>query len=238
MNGVDAGSKVGVQYRNRLVGNESSDWMPVSCEGLSPQQIGSALRESPPGGKIRLVGVPKTMPGFASGLDVETQFRIDGDVGDYAFMLGANSNWEVAGDAGLGLAHSLVSSSLLIRGSAGDYLAACAQGGFVAVHGRSGNATAFGLAGAEVVVRSKSGDYAGAGMVKGILVLANGSGLGLGSGMTGGSIYLRGEAASVSPRLKKIRMKDADAMRLSLLLARAEIRGDAREFKLYQVPAH
>ncbi|MEM7558812.1 MAG: hypothetical protein AAF394_06785, partial [Planctomycetota bacterium] len=65
-------------------------------------------------------------------------------------------------------------------------------------------------------------------------VLANGAGENLGIGMTGGAIYLRGEARSVAPDLRVERMRDADSMRLSLLLARAGVRGDIKEFKLYR----
>ena len=149
-------------------------------------------------------------------------------------MLGAGASFEVFGDVGHSCAHSFAGGSLLVRGNTGDFLGAYAQSGFLAVLGKTGHDCGFFLNGAEIVVRSVAGDRAGGSMCGGILVLANGTGHQLGQAMTGGSIFLRGDASSIAESIRKVRMKDADNLRLSLLLARAGIKGDVKEFSLYQ----
>jgi formylmethanofuran dehydrogenase subunit C len=209
----------------------------LDCRTLDPQQLSERLQALPAASQIVLDHPASAGPGLAAGLNVEADFQVNGDLEDFALMLTANSNWDIRGNAGVALGHSMVSAKILVRGSVGDHLAAFAQGGFIAVHGKAGDGVAYSLSGGEVLVRSASGNYAGAFMSKGTLVLANGTGHQLGFGLTGGTVFVRGEVASIAPSLRKLRMKDTDAMRLSLLLARAKIRGEAKDFKLYQVKA-
>ncbi len=146
-------------------------------------------------------------------------------------MLSQSALVEVHGNAGVCCGHSLASGTVLIHGSAGDGLGAFATGGFIAVFMHASRRCAMELAGAEVFVRRVVGDEAGYGMRDGVLVLGNGAGENLGLGMTGGVIFVRGDVKSVAPTVRPARMKDAEALRLSLLLARAGIKGSAADFK-------
>lgn len=206
----------------------------LDCSGLSLQALGERLRASQPGGILQLKSLDHRLSGVGAGLDREGTFRVDGSVGDFCFMLAMNSEWDVDGDAGAACAHSLVSCRVLIRKSAGRYLGAFATGGFIAVYGKAGAGCGYGLAGADVLVRSTVGDHAAAYMTDGVLILANGAGENLGEGMTGGTVYVRGEIQSLSDDVRPLRMKDTDSVRLSLLLARAGIKGDVSEFKIYR----
>ncbi len=206
----------------------------LSCLQLSNQQVTERLRGITNGESVRIADLSNSFHGLAAGLNTEARFEVAGSVGDFALMLNANSEWRIEGDAGVALGHSMISSSILLRGSAGSHVGAFAKGGFIAVQGSAGDAPGYGLAGGEVLVRSRSGDGAGAYMTDGILVLANGTGKAFGLGMRGGILYVRGDIDALSEDVRKVRMKDADAMRLSLLLARAEMRGDVREFKLFK----
>ena len=71
-------------------------------------------------------------------------------------------------------------------------------------------------------------------MRSGNLILGNDAGPDLGLDATGGTIYLRGEAASIAEGMREVKMKDADSMRLGLLLVRAGIRAATKEFRIYR----
>lgn len=216
------------------MGNEDEKLEKIDCASLSAKQIGNKLSSLDDGAEVLLTGCAPSLSGLGAGSRLSAAVRVDGGAGNFACMLSSDTDWELRGDAGCGMGHSLVSGRVLATGTAMDHTGAYAQGGFIAVLGRSGQYSGFALDGGEVLIRSICGDYAGARMKAGVLVLANGTGNQLGKGMTGGDIFLRGDAESVSDCIKKHRMKDADSLRLSLLLARAGIQGDVKEFSLYR----
>lgn len=213
---------------------EELEMVGIDCHGLSSQAIAERLRTTPSDMSVRLEQMQPPVHGLAAGANLESKVAVDGSVGDFAFMLGANALLEISGNAGSSCGHSMVSGSVLVRGSVGDYLAAFAKGGLVVVHGTAGNRCGYGLAGGDAFVRGLVGKEAAFCMSDGVLVLGNGAGDGLGRGMTGGTLYIRGEAKSIDEQLRPFRMKDADAMRLSLLLARAGIKAASRDFKAYR----
>ncbi|RMF41655.1 MAG: hypothetical protein D6753_09245 [Planctomycetota bacterium] len=192
------------------------------------------LRSVPTGEQVVVCGTSEKTHGLAAGLDCDCALEIRGDAGDFLFMMGRAAAIELHGIAGDCAGYSLCSGSLLIRKSCGDFLGAYARGGFVGVHGRCGDYCGYALDGGDVVVRSVCGQRAACGMTSGDLVLCNGAGDDLGLNMQGGTIFVRGDVASFAPQVRMFRMKDTDSMRLSLLLARAGIKGDAKQFKVYR----
>ncbi len=173
--------------------------------------------------------------GFAPGLTQAVNIHVQGDLGDFAFMLNQCAEVDVNGNVGHCAGHSLASGGLIVNGNAGDSFGAYATGGIVASIGRAGARCGLCLSGGDVVVRSDVGDEAGLGMTGGTLVLGNSVGDHLGAGMLGGTIYVRGTIKSMAPGVREFRLKEADTMRLSLLLARAGIRAAAKEFRVYRL---
>lgn len=211
---------------------EESSEIIIDGSGMRHQELCNRLREATSEMTVRLERV-ETHAGLASGLTTEAALKIAGDVGDFAMLMADGVNAEIAGNAASSCGHSLVSGRILIKGRAGDYLGAFASGGFIIVHGQAKNRCGFDLCGAEIFVRGNVGDEAGCNMSSGVLVLGNGAGDNLGAGMTGGMIYIRGDVKSKSNDVRPVRMKDADAMRLSLLLVRAGVKGGGDGFKAY-----
>ncbi len=218
--------------------NDSSS-EEIDCAKLSCSELAARLRALGEDTTARLLGVdrPAKRAGLCSGFARRQSIEIDGSVGDFLFLLGAEANIAVRGNVGRCAGHSMVSGMISVHGNAGDYLAAYAKEGFVAVLGHAGDRCAQSLVGADVLVRSKVGEQAAYGMRGGCLVLGNGAGKNLGEGMSGGVIFVRGEVKSVAEHLRAIRLKDADAMRLSLLLVRAGIKADGADFKALRVRA-
>ena len=209
----------------------------LNCAALPHAELMQALRAAASESLWTLQNVDSATDGFGAGLASSADVTCEGNVGDFAFMLGEFENVELTGNAGSCCAHSLVSGRLLVRGRAGDFFGAYATGGFLVVHGSVKNQCGYGLSGAEMFVRGAAGDGAASQMRDGVLVLGNGAGKNTGLGMEGGTLYIRGEVQSLAEGVRPIRMKDADTLRLSLLLARAGVKGGVKEFKAYRPKA-
>lgn len=207
-----------------------------NCAKWSPVELNAKLRGLAEGAAIELTGhTPQAgQIGLCCGLDQRVNVDVAGDVGDFLFFLGAEASLDVRGNAGNCLGHSMRSGRITVTGSVANSAAAYATGGFVAVLGQAGDLCAQGLSGADVFVRSRAGNQAGHSMRDGTLVLGNGCGEQLGNQMTGGVIYVRGEVASKANGLRLDRMKNADLLRLSLLLAEAGIKSQGSEFKVFR----
>jgi glutamate synthase domain-containing protein 3 len=172
-----------------------------------------------------------------AGYDHTLELVFDGSIGAFALMAAQQVAAEVTGNVSTGCGHSLRSGSILIRGDASNFLAAYAVGGYIAVHGRAGDFVGYGLAGADVFVRSRCGHGVGVNMSSGALVLGNGCGDNLGQGMTGGAIYVRGEVGSTAENVQVGRLKEADTIRLSLMLVRAGIKTTLEKFQVFRAKA-
>jgi methylamine---glutamate N-methyltransferase subunit B len=199
----------------------------------APGAINAHLRawaEAPPE-TLTLQGAAG-QPGLATGLHLPLSLKIQGNCGPFAGLLNAGGELDIEGDTGTACGHSMSSGSILIRGNAGDSLGAFARGGFIGVHQSAGDRCGLMVDGADIVVRLGVGRCAGYRMQSGNLVIGGDAGEELGYGCVGGTIFLRGNAASLAPQLKEMRLRDADAMRLSLLLVRAGIRAATKDFRM------
>jgi len=202
------------------------------------EELRAALERFPEQVRHRLIGLPGTLVGVGAGLDRAVDVLVDGNVGPYAFMLCQRGRIEITQNAGLACGHSFHSGNILIRGDCGSHVAAYALGGLVAVHGRAGDFAAYGLSGGEVVIRSRCGLAAGASMNSGTLIIGNGAGEELGQGMTGGTIFVRGPVDSLADGVQSVPTKDADSLRLGLLLARAGLKTKLAEFQAFRPIPH
>ncbi len=221
----------------------------IDCGLLSPHELAAQLRVERLKAeelraqncevKLELTGLDAKLlhSGVCSGLSEHISVCAMGSVGDYCFLLGAEAILDIRGNVGDCLGHSMTSGHVTVHGNAGRHVAAYAKGGFVAVLGQAGDGCATGLVGADVLIRSRAGDRAGWCMQGGTLLLGNGAGDELGAGMTGGLIYVRGEVKSKSASVRMERFKEADSLRLSLLLARAGIKASGADFKVYRPKA-
>lgn len=207
-----------------------------NCASWSAAELADRLRELEDDATVELTGhVPHIdQAGLCSGLHQRLTVEVSGDVGDFFFFLGAEAILDVRGHAGDYVGHSMQSGRITVTGNVNRSAAAYASGGFLAILGQAGERCGEALSGADVFVRSRAGNQAGYGMRAGTLVLGNGCGEMLGAEMSGGVIYVRGEVASKSSGLRLDRMKDADSMRLSLLLARAGIKSTGRDFQVFR----
>ena len=216
-----------------------SDHVPNASEPFDLRKVGlgainAQLRTNEEASEAaRIVGA-SGQSGLATAIAQEIKVTVAGSVGSLFGMLNAGGELEVAGDAGAACGHSMTAGGILVRGHAGAALGCFARGGFIGVHGTAKDDCGLGLNGADIVVRQTVGARAAHGMRAGNLVLGSDAGAELGKECVGGTIYLRGDASSIGPALREVRMREPDAVRLGLLLVRAGIKGTAKDFRVYR----
>ncbi|MEM7560713.1 MAG: hypothetical protein AAF394_16440, partial [Planctomycetota bacterium] len=115
----------------------------LDCSTLGVREIGEQLRAAETDSRWELDGVSRKWPGLGAGCETEFQVKIAGDVGDFAFMLSQNAEWEVNGKAGVCCGHALVSGRVVVHESAAECVGANMQGGFVAVLGTAARRCGF-----------------------------------------------------------------------------------------------
>ena len=112
---------------------------------------------------------------------------------------------------------------------------AFSRGGLITLLGNAGRRVGAGMCGGEIVVKGSIGSQAAMEMTAGTLLIFGNAGAMLGQDMLGGTIYLRGKAASLAPQLEECRLKEADRLRIGLLLLKSGVQGDARDFRVLKV---
>lgn len=211
---------------------EAQEPLRLTLSQLGERRLHERLREIEPERRVELTLDGPLMAGLAAGVDRGYTLKVDGAGGDYVMLLASELETEIVGEVGVGCGHSMVSGNLLIHGRAGDYLGCYAQGGLITVYKSAGHHCGEAAGGVDIVVAGRAGDYAARGMSAGVMVLGNGAGKQLGIGMRGGVLYVRGKVGAMSDDVKAARMKEADSLRLSLLLARSGLKGKVDEFRV------
>jgi formylmethanofuran dehydrogenase subunit C len=159
---------------------------------------------------------------------------VNGSLGKHCLFGHEDLNVTVRSDVGNACGCAIESGEILVEGNCGDGLGAFGRGGFIATYGSAGLRCGVGLDGSDLFVRQSVGDYAAMNMRSGTLVIGRSAGEHLGLGMTGGIIFLRRSAASLAPDIVETKMKESERVRLGLLVAKAGIRTDAKEFRTYK----
>jgi len=218
---------------------EGMDWRKFQQELLAEHRASERYGEK--GSKANLrkirIGPCKGESLVASGWQVNNAIVLDGDLGDYCLSHFHGAEADVLGSIGHCGVQAIQSGAVIIRGHAGNAIAAYGTGGLVAVYGNAGKRAAVALDGADVLVRGSVGTQAAYAMRSGSLIIGGSAGAELGQGMTGGVIYIRGEPASVAKQLREVKMREADRMRLGLILLKAGVKSTGREFRVFRPDA-
>ncbi len=169
---------------------------------------------------------------LAAGFNVNCRVSMKGNLGDYCLCSISNAEMEVHGRAGCGLGESMESGSIVVHGDTGDATGAFNRGGFIAVYGNTGRRTATGMCGGDIVVKGSIGAQGAFAMTDGALLVFGAAGAMLGHRMTGGTIYIRGEVESITSHIEASRLRESDRLRIGLLLLKAGLTGDAKDFRV------
>jgi formylmethanofuran dehydrogenase subunit C len=171
---------------------------------------------------------------IGAGIESVQRWRIEGSLGDYCLLSFGGQDSEVTGDVGYAFGQGMESGQLVVRGHAGAYLASLATRGLLAVYGSAGERCGAGLLGGELMVRGDVGKECGYRMRSGTIIVGGSAGPLLGAEMRGGTIYVRGEVDSLAPGVLEYRLKEADHIRIGLMLLKSGVKATGKEFRGFQ----
>jgi methylamine---glutamate N-methyltransferase subunit B len=172
---------------------------------------------------------------LGTGVASNVPWSFQGRLGDYCFGAAANLECKVDGEVGHGFAEMMQSGIIEVRGNAGDALMGFGKSGLIVVHGNTGRRAGVGLDGGELIVKGSVGSQAGFEMQSGTIIIFGSAGSMLGLDARGGTIYVGGEVESTSANLEEDRIREADRLRLSLLLLKAGIETKPASWKVFRV---
>ena len=219
--------------------NLSQDQNEISLDvsGLTSREVNAQLRSlidaSAAIVRVRIVGAEQ-QDNLVTAIP-PAQILISGDVGNFCAAALRNADVEILGSAETGVAHSLQSGVVTVRNSCSAAAGAMAEGGLIVIHGDAGARCGAGLNGADIVVEGSVGPYAGMYMRQGTIVVLGRLGPMAGTGSTGGTWFVQGEVDNRPKQLVESRLKDADKLRLGLLLLNSGMDANAKDFRKYVV---
>ena len=209
----------------------------IDITGLSSQEANAQIRElvlaKNSEQRLRVVGA-KGHHNLVTAVPSAT-ITLEGNVGDYCAAALKDADVEVHGTAATGFGHSLRSGVVSVQMGAGIAAGAMASGGLLIIHGDAGPRCGAGLEGADIVIEGSVGPYAGLSMRGGTLVILGQVDAMAGYGATAGTWFVLGDIRDNAPCLVESRMKEADKLRLALLLLNSGLQVNAKDFRKYVI---
>jgi methylamine---glutamate N-methyltransferase subunit B len=144
--------------------------------------------------------------------------RIAGSVGYYCGGLGDGASIEIEGNAGWGLAESMLNGTVRVLGNAGSGAAAALRGGTVIIHGDAAARLAVSLKGGLVIVGGNCGYMAGFMAQKGILIVCGDAGEAFADSMYATVCYVGGKVDSLGTDAVVSAMDGGEAEHLENIL--------------------
>lgn len=176
---------------------------------------------------------PSGAHAIAVGLTQPAQIEIKGHVGYYCAGMNAAASVIVDGHAGTGLAENIMSGLVRVRGDASQAAAASGRGGLVVIEGNAGARCGISMKGVAIVVGGSVGHMSAFMGQAGALVVCGQTGRDLGDSLYEAEIFVAGAVASLGADCVERDMTPADVEKVTDLLDRAGMAGDAARFRHY-----
>ncbi len=176
---------------------------------------------------------PKGRHAIAVGLERPISITIEGHVGFYCAGMNKEAEVVVDGHAGPGVAENMMSGMVRVRGNASQSAGASARGGLLVVEGDTSSRCGISMKGADIVVGGSVGHMSAFMAQRGNLVVLGDAGRSLGDSIYEARLFVRGAVDSLGADCIEKEMRAEHLEALALLLGRAGMRADPREFKRY-----
>jgi glutamate synthase domain-containing protein 3 len=137
----------------------------------------------------------------------------------------------VHGNVGWSVAENMMSGAVRVQGCASECAGASGHGGLLVIEGDASSRCGISLKGLDIVVGGSVGHMSAFMAQAGTLVVCGDAAHGLGDSLYEAVIYVRGAIEGLGTDAREEPMQPADIEKLSSLLRRAEMEGEAREFK-------
>lgn len=217
--------------------SQDQNEIAIDVSGMTSREVNAQLRTlinaSTSIFRVRMVGAEQ-QDNLITAIP-PAQILISGNVGNFCAAALRNADVEILGNAETGIAHSLQSGVVTVHNNCSATAGAMAEGGLIVIHGNAGVRCGVGLNGADIVVEGSVGAYAGMYMRQGTIVVLGNVGPLAGLGSTGGTWFIQGEIDNPPKHLVESRLKDADKLRLGLLLLNSGMDANAKDFRKYVV---
>ncbi len=171
---------------------------------------------------------------LACGWKQSIPLVLRGDVGDFALSGASDVDCSVQGNVGHNFGCAMVSGNASVSGSAGDALMSFARGGIVVLKGNAGRRVGCGMQGGDAIIVGSVGLQAAFEMRSGTIIIGGSVGPMLGLGAKGGTIYVNGKVSTVAPDVEEDRMRDADRLKLSLLLLKGGLELSSTSWRVFR----
>jgi glutamate synthase domain-containing protein 3 len=192
----------------------------LDAAGQGIREINQAIRLqiAAKAGEI-VVQNPGARHNFAVAIVQEVRIRIAGSVGYYCGGLGDGPSIEIEGNAGWGLAESMLSGTVRVHGNAGSGAAAGLRGGTVVIHGDAAARLGVSLKGGLVLVGGNCGYMAGFMAQKGTLVVCGDAGEAFADSMYATVCYVGGKAENLGTDAVRAAMDPGEVEQLEETLS-------------------
>lgn len=179
------------------------------------QEIRRAIAENSGGVTVRNPGARHNL---AVAILKGGHVRIAGSVGYYCGGLGDGPSIEIEGNAGWGVAESMLSGMVRVHGNAGSGAAAALRGGTVVIHGDAAARLAVSLKGGLVIVGGDCGYMAGFMAQKGTLIVCGDAGEAFADSMYATVCYVGGKVDNLGTDAVVAAMDPGEAKHLEKTL--------------------
>jgi methylamine---glutamate N-methyltransferase subunit B len=211
----------------------------IDCGDRSAREINAEIRQLIEAGHsdiwIRSAGARHNL---GVGLCVATaRIHVQGSVGYYGAGLIDGPSFEIAGEAGWGLAESMLSGNVLVKGNAGNGAAAGIRGGTVVIYGSAAARLGISMKGGLVLVAGDCGYMAGFMGQKGTMIVCGDAGEAFADCMYETVCFVGGRIAELGNDAVVEQPTTEDAAFLDATLARyltPEIRGEKPQGRDFQ----
>ena len=199
------------------------------------RELNQRLHSLPPDTNERAWRIlnPKGRHAIAVGLDRPILVTIEGHVGFYCAGMNKEAEVTVSGHAGPGVGENMMSGLVRVRGNASQSAGASARGGLLVIEGDTSSRCGISMKGADIVVGGSVGHMSAFMAQRGNLVVCGDAGRSLGDSIYEARLFVRGAVDSLGADCIEKEMRPEHLEALTVLLGRAGIEVDPREFKRY-----
>jgi glutamate synthase domain-containing protein 3 len=212
--------------------------MPTHDLDVSPvRELNQALHNLPPDTNEThwQVANPQGKHAIGVGIDAPVEVEINGHVGYYCGGMNKQATVRIHGNAGTGVAENMMSGVVHVMGDASQSAGATGCGGLLIIDGDAAARCGISMKGIDILVKGSIGSMSAFMAQAGSLVVLGNAGDALGDSIYEATIFVRGTVKSLGTDCIEKPMTSEDRTRLSDLLGRGGIDGEARpdDFKMY-----
>lgn len=170
---------------------------------------------------------------IAVGMTQPLIIEVMGHAGFYCGGMNKEANIVIHGHAGPGVGENMISGSIRVKGNASQSAGASGHGGLLIIEGDTSSRCGISMKGIDIVVQGSVGHMSAFMAQTGNLVVCGDAGHDLGDSIYEARLFVRGKVDSLGADCVEKEMRPEHLEALRILLERADIAADPKDFKRY-----